>query len=528
LARTPHAGASRVCSRTRTRSVFRRAFRKPFRGQGVLRALSAARHSTWHSAYRGLGLLSPTRTYLPIARAVLSSELAPQVTGILHCSGGGQTKCRGFGRGLHYIKDALFPHAAAVSAIQDSGIEQKQMYQVFNMGTAWSCTYARLPRRVSSKPRRASAWPRKSSGGSRQMPAPARTRDHRRKRAKLRVRLKRLAARRRPMTRTRFTYATRKSPSRWRNAARSSQCSKSSPRFQLRRAAGRDHGRPRAGIARSAKSAARVCSSRKSKKRCSERRADSQCTRRKTCHGSRRIAARGLFSGARGRARRAGDAFGRGLRRAAGGSSIGTSSLRRRIQLSALRPNLTFAVLRGNVDTRIRKCREGVVEAIVAGARGHAAPGHRRRSERGAVARTFAACSRAGRAGRRTARGRRRVHALLAPASHLETKIAVLAERGVMRAVEGNCQTPVAAYAVREGSQIWLRALLAEPDGSNLRQNELRAPWLWTTRKPARWVTVGPFATRSRLISSGGMGENSARCEVRCGIWSARSLKARA
>jgi phosphoribosylformylglycinamidine cyclo-ligase len=80
------------------------------------------------------GLLSPTRTYLPIARAILASELAAQVTGILHCSGGGQTKCRGFGRGLHYVKDALFPTPALFQAIQDSGIEQKQMYQVFNMG----------------------------------------------------------------------------------------------------------------------------------------------------------------------------------------------------------------------------------------------------------------------------------------------------------------------------------------------------------------------------------------------------------
>jgi hydroxymethylbilane synthase len=61
--------------------------------------------------------------------------------------------------------------------------------------------------------------------------------------------------------------------------------------------------------------------------------------------------------------------------------------------------------------------------------------------------------------------------------SHPETKIAVLAERGVMRAVEGNCQTPVAAYAVREGSEIWLRALLADPDGSNLRRNAVRAVW---------------------------------------------------
>jgi hydroxymethylbilane synthase len=69
------------------------------------------------------------------------------------------------------------------------------------------------------------------------------------------------------------------------------------------------------------------------------------------------------------------------------------------------------------------------------------------------------------------------VHALLAPLSHPETKIAVLAERGVMRAVEGNCQTPVAAFALREGSEIWLRAFLAEPDGSNVRRDALRAPW---------------------------------------------------
>jgi len=80
------------------------------------------------------GLLSPTRTYLPIVRAILSSAFAPQVTGILHCSGGGQTKCRGFGRGLHYVKDSLFPTPALFQAIQDSGIEPKQMYQVFNMG----------------------------------------------------------------------------------------------------------------------------------------------------------------------------------------------------------------------------------------------------------------------------------------------------------------------------------------------------------------------------------------------------------
>ncbi len=80
------------------------------------------------------GLLSPTRTYLPIVRAILASDLAPRISGILHCSGGGQTKCRGFGRGLHYVKDSLFPTPPLFRAIADSGIDDKQMYQVFNMG----------------------------------------------------------------------------------------------------------------------------------------------------------------------------------------------------------------------------------------------------------------------------------------------------------------------------------------------------------------------------------------------------------
>jgi phosphoribosylformylglycinamidine cyclo-ligase len=80
------------------------------------------------------GLLSPTRTYLPIVRAILASDLAGSISGILHCSGGGQTKCRGFGRGLHYVKDSLFLAPPLFQAIADSGIAWQEMYQVFNMG----------------------------------------------------------------------------------------------------------------------------------------------------------------------------------------------------------------------------------------------------------------------------------------------------------------------------------------------------------------------------------------------------------
>jgi len=159
------------------------------------------------------------------------------------------------------------------------------------------------------------------------------------------------------------------------------------------------------------------------------------------------------------------------------GSTVGTSSLRRRIQLSALRPDLTFTVLRGNVDTRIRKCRSGEVEAIVLARAGMLRLGIEAEvSEVLSPERSLPAVGQGALAVERRAADAETA-ALLAPISHPETKIAVLAERGVMRAVEGNCQTPVAAYALREGSEIWLRALLAEPDGSNLRRDELRAPW---------------------------------------------------
>jgi hydroxymethylbilane synthase len=70
-----------------------------------------------------------------------------------------------------------------------------------------------------------------------------------------------------------------------------------------------------------------------------------------------------------------------------------------------------------------------------------------------------------------------RVSELLAPLSHSDTKILVSAERGVMLAINGNCTTPVAAFGVRHGDSIHLRAFLAEPDGSRPRSAETSVPF---------------------------------------------------
>jgi phosphoribosylformylglycinamidine cyclo-ligase len=79
-------------------------------------------------------VLSPTRTYAPIIVQVLK-ELRQQIHGMVHCSGGAQTKVLHFIEGLHVIKDNLFPIPPLFSIIKEqSGTDWKEMYKVFNMG----------------------------------------------------------------------------------------------------------------------------------------------------------------------------------------------------------------------------------------------------------------------------------------------------------------------------------------------------------------------------------------------------------
>jgi hydroxymethylbilane synthase len=159
------------------------------------------------------------------------------------------------------------------------------------------------------------------------------------------------------------------------------------------------------------------------------------------------------------------------------GSRIGTTSQRRGLQLRAVRPDLELVPLRGNVDTRLRKCAEGVVDAIVLARAGLVRLGlAERATEVLDVTLSLPAIGQGALAVEQRA-GDERVAGLLARVTHVETALAVAAERGVMIAVEGDCQTPVAAYAVRDADELWLRALLAEPDGSRLRRGERRAAW---------------------------------------------------
>ena len=79
-------------------------------------------------------LLSPTRTYLPVIRKILA-EFREEVHGLIHCTGGGQTKVLKFIKNKRVIKDNLFPLPPLFQLIRESsGTEWREMYQVFNMG----------------------------------------------------------------------------------------------------------------------------------------------------------------------------------------------------------------------------------------------------------------------------------------------------------------------------------------------------------------------------------------------------------
>jgi phosphoribosylformylglycinamidine cyclo-ligase len=79
-------------------------------------------------------LLSPTRTYLPVLRELLAGH-REEVHGLIHCTGGGQTKVLKFLRGAHVVKDNLFDLPPLFRLIRDSSpTDWREMYQVFNMG----------------------------------------------------------------------------------------------------------------------------------------------------------------------------------------------------------------------------------------------------------------------------------------------------------------------------------------------------------------------------------------------------------
>ena len=147
---------------------------------------------------------------------------------------------------------------------------------------------------------------------------------------------------------------------------------------------------------------------------------------------------------------------------------VGTSSLRRVVQLLALRPDLLIEPLRGNLDTRLRKLDEGGYDAIVL-----AAAGLKRLGMGVRIRSVFEPAQMLPAAGQ-GALGievRSDAHALrqqLAQLTHRPTWLAVLAERAVSRALGGSCTMPLAAHATWQGDTLRVDAILGHPEQTEL------------------------------------------------------------
>lgn len=158
------------------------------------------------------------------------------------------------------------------------------------------------------------------------------------------------------------------------------------------------------------------------------------------------------------------------------GAVVGTSSLRREAQLHAQHPYLGVEPLRGNLDTRLRKLDEGQYDAIILAAAGLRRLGLGARIRDVLPAEASLPAAGQGALGIEACADRPEVAAWLAPLVDAETQQCVAAERALTLTLGGGCEVPIGAYCVREGEALWLRALVATPDGGRIVRAEARAP----------------------------------------------------
>ena len=147
------------------------------------------------------------------------------------------------------------------------------------------------------------------------------------------------------------------------------------------------------------------------------------------------------------------------------GAIVGTSSLRRRSQLRALRPDLDLRDLRGNVTTRLDKLANGEFDGIVL-----ALAGLRRLGLDGGVTARFAPdeilpAIGQGIIGIECRRGDSRIESLISPLHDADAGDAIAAERALNATLQGGCQVPIAGHAVIDGERLSISGLVASLDG---------------------------------------------------------------
>jgi hydroxymethylbilane synthase len=183
------------------------------------------------------------------------------------------------------------------------------------------------------------------------------------------------------------------------------------------------------------------------------------------------------------------------------GACVGTSSLRRVVQIQALRPDIRIEPLRGNLDTRLRKLDEGGYDAIVLAAAGLKRLGLAARIRSVFDEAQMIPAAGQGALGLEVREDDAELRAALAQMSHTATWLATHAERAVSRALGGSCSVPLAAHAVVANGQMQLNVALGHAGDAT--QALLRATVTGPVPDTAAAEALGRDAAQ-RLRAAGG------------------------
>ncbi len=150
------------------------------------------------------------------------------------------------------------------------------------------------------------------------------------------------------------------------------------------------------------------------------------------------------------------------------GATIGTSSLRRQAQLSAIRPDLQFVSLRGNLDTRLRKLEEGQFDAIILASAGLRRLGWQDRITEDLSPDILLPAIGQGALGIECRRDDTEMNEILSFLNHPETALVVSAERDLLFRLEGGCQVPIGGFGILANGRLTLEGLVASLDGKEI------------------------------------------------------------
>jgi hydroxymethylbilane synthase len=152
------------------------------------------------------------------------------------------------------------------------------------------------------------------------------------------------------------------------------------------------------------------------------------------------------------------------------GAVVGTASLRRQAMVKRLRPDISVVTFRGNVDTRLRKLEDGVVDATLLAFAGLKRLGREAAATAVLEVDQFLPAVGQGAVGIEARAADNRTSALLDKINDAETLAAVQTERSFLAVLDGSCRTPIAGHARIVGNSIVFRGMILRPDGSEVHE----------------------------------------------------------